>query len=706
MPGILDKVRGLIFGPSQDNLQADQPRELIDLTGKRKRRSDEDSPDSYKRRRLEMNQGKNDDIHVLSSHDDSYSERVMTPIRRFFGWISGTPSKNSASPRNYRVRQREVGESVTVDLTGEKSVDDAQDDIKLRTPLTKKDLNEEIVLVGEKKPVETIQVSLVGTEAEIQLLKVVNPVIDLTEDGRTSGQATRKSALDSFKFTATNFKDSAKPFAKRLRLTTMREKEIERERNKPANLTQTMKSGRKPHRSMYSKFFFPKSPPRRIGAGVNHCIDALGLQNYANLLNKNNCGMGRGMGISRLGRQTDYSSLFGSLNQKSSFFSPTPDVSVITERAGVSQVDGRPKIPSFSTPKLSPKSFPFAPHSAPPFHSLPSPLHIISQPTDESTPLPKVGRKLSSLEEENKIKEVYSPGFIKGLHERYGIKQRSLERKIREEEARKKYHEDENKKMYEDDVEERINRYLKLTSAVLPEDADEDEDEEEDTTLPDLTPEIMEVINSAFSARGSQQLIEAYRIPITGKDISTLKGLSWLNDEIINFYMQMIVARGGTEKYDKVYAFSTFMYSTYKDNGYNKIRRWTKKVDLFSYDIVLIPVHLGMHWCLATIDVKKKSVNYYDSMGGNNQQCVDLLFKYLKEEHMDKKKVEFDSTGWDSCILKDIPQQMNGSDCGMFACKFAEYISRRARISFTQENMPYFRRRMVYEIVKNDLMKP
>jgi len=26
-------------------------------------------------------------------------------------------------------------------------------------------------------------------------------------------------------------------------------------------------------------------------------------------------------------------------------------------------------------------------------------------------------------------------------------------------------------------------------------------------------------------------------------------------------------------------------------------------------------------------------------MGGNNQQCLDLLFKYLKEEHQDKKKV-------------------------------------------------------------------
>lgn len=54
--------------------------------------------------------------------------------------------------------------------------------------------------------------------------------------------------------------------------------------------------------------------------------------------------------------------------------------------------------------------------------------------------------------------------------------------------------------------------------------------------------------------------------------------------------------------------------------------------------------------------------------------------------------------------FQDIPQQMNGSDCGMFSCKFAEYLSRNASITFTQEHMPYFRRRMVYEIVTQRLM--
>ena len=33
-------------------------------------------------------------------------------------------------------------------------------------------------------------------------------------------------------------------------------------------------------------------------------------------------------------------------------------------------------------------------------------------------------------------------------------------------------------------------------------------------------------------------------------------------------------------------------------------------------------------------------------------------------------------TSWKLECAEDIPQQDNGSDCGMFICKFAEYISR------------------------------
>lgn len=33
---------------------------------------------------------------------------------------------------------------------------------------------------------------------------------------------------------------------------------------------------------------------------------------------------------------------------------------------------------------------------------------------------------------------------------------------------------------------------------------------------------------------------------------------------------------------------------------------------------------------------------------------------------------------------QEIPQQMNGSDCGMFTCKYADYITKDKSITFTQ----------------------
>eukprot|EP00064_Thunnus_orientalis_P000837 superscaffoldBa00000048_g838 len=55
-------------------------------------------------------------------------------------------------------------------------------------------------------------------------------------------------------------------------------------------------------------------------------------------------------------------------------------------------------------------------------------------------------------------------------------------------------------------------------------------------------------------------------------------------------------------------------------------------------------------------------------------------------------------------LTEEIPQQMNGSDCGMFTCKYADYITKDKSITFTQKHMPYFRRRMVWEIVNHKLL--
>ena len=58
---------------------------------------------------------------------------------------------------------------------------------------------------------------------------------------------------------------------------------------------------------------------------------------------------------------------------------------------------------------------------------------------------------------------------------------------------------------------------------------------------------------------------------------------------------------------------------------------------------------------------------------------------YIRDEHLDKKKQSLDLTQWNALHVQDIPQQMNGSDCGMFTCKYAEFISRgKNTFSFNQ----------------------
>lgn len=96
----------------------------------------------------------------------------------------------------------------------------------------------------------------------------------------------------------------------------------------------------------------------------------------------------------------------------------------------------------------------------------------------------------------------------------------------------------------------------------------------------------------------NEYLVETSIGRITRGDIATLGQQNWLNDEIINIYFHMIADRskkGGPN----IHSFNSFFYSKLIKTGHASLRRWTKKVDLFTMDMILVPVHLGMHWCLA-----------------------------------------------------------------------------------------------------------
>ncbi|KAJ1729551.1 SUMO1 sentrin specific peptidase 1 [Coemansia biformis] len=194
-------------------------------------------------------------------------------------------------------------------------------------------------------------------------------------------------------------------------------------------------------------------------------------------------------------------------------------------------------------------------------------------------------------------------------------------------------------------------------------------------------------------------VVELNNVPVTAHDMATLQDGKWLNDEVINFYMQLIMDRSAkTPALPRVHAFNTFFYSTLCESGYARVRRWTRRTKLFEKDLVIVPVHLGVHWCCAVIDLRQKSIVYYDALLGDDPGCLQTLMGYIRDESRDKCGADIDESEWTLRCDKRIPRQQNGYDCGVFAVMFAEYASRDAPFQFSQENCPFLRRRVTYEI--------
>ncbi|XP_054061301.1 sentrin-specific protease 2-like [Rissa tridactyla] len=215
-----------------------------------------------------------------------------------------------------------------------------------------------------------------------------------------------------------------------------------------------------------------------------------------------------------------------------------------------------------------------------------------------------------------------------------------------------------------------------------------------------------EVVAALGKGEPEEIMSSAFNLKVTREDIHTLRNGCWLNDEVINFYMGLVMERSKKAGYPSVHAFSSLFYEKLASGGYRTVRRLTRRVDVFHKDVILVPINLSLHWALAVIDTRKKTVKYYDSLGQGGDKICETLLKYLQEESREKRHVKLNVSEWTVHSMEphEIPQQSNGSDCGVFTCKYADYISREKPLTFTQIHMPYFRERMVCEILHQELL--
>lgn len=221
------------------------------------------------------------------------------------------------------------------------------------------------------------------------------------------------------------------------------------------------------------------------------------------------------------------------------------------------------------------------------------------------------------------------------------------------------------------------------------------------TVVTPLTNDQLRIVEQYWRAgRASKHIVSAFSIDITTKDLLTLADCQWLNDNIIDFYLNLV-----TELADLVYCWTTHFFSTLKKNGYKGVARWAKrrKINVTELNTIVVPINsMNTHWSVAVIDNVEKTISYYDSLSsGGNLHAIQLLEQYMLSE-ADRLNVPAQKYSLQPSMKT--PQQQNGYDCGVFTCTVSKYIAQNTPLIFSQKDMHTIRRRMAYEIITKSLL--
>ncbi|KAJ5365837.1 Peptidase C48 SUMO/Sentrin/Ubl1 [Penicillium concentricum] len=98
---------------------------------------------------------------------------------------------------------------------------------------------------------------------------------------------------------------------------------------------------------------------------------------------------------------------------------------------------------------------------------------------------------------------------------------------------------------------------------------------------------------------------------VTLNDRERLLRDDFLNDNLIALYMRFLqdhLERTNKEAAKRIYFFNTYFFATLTntprgDRGinYSGVEKWTRNVDLFSYDYIVVPINESAHWYVAII---------------------------------------------------------------------------------------------------------
>lgn len=237
------------------------------------------------------------------------------------------------------------------------------------------------------------------------------------------------------------------------------------------------------------------------------------------------------------------------------------------------------------------------------------------------------------------------------------------------------------------------------------------------------------------------------RITLTEEDLACLDAGEFLNDVIIDFYLKFLLLEGvsGTVAQGS-HVFSSFFYKQLsrrraagescapsvpdRHTRHQRVRTWTRHVDIFTKDFLFVPVNQEAHWflvvvcfpgledvrieefpgraaggaerageleprtqqppqcsllgCQRTTVTKRPCILVMDSLKLSNHDDVCRLIRdYLQVEWEVRRKTPrlFTPDNMRSCSCR-VPQQDNSSDCGLYLLQYAESFLQNPVVHF------------------------
>lgn len=222
-----------------------------------------------------------------------------------------------------------------------------------------------------------------------------------------------------------------------------------------------------------------------------------------------------------------------------------------------------------------------------------------------------------------------------------------------------------------------------------------------------------DVLAISMAKRDDEPLATTLRgAKLTKMDLMTCyKPMAWLNDEIINGYLELIVAylrrisgNTGRNQKPRYHAFSTFFFSNLRQKGYAGVAKWATRAKiggegLLNVDTVFIPVHNSAHWTLMVVKPSIRTIEHFDSLGSLSPAYVALAKGWLRGElgqlYVDEE--------W-SVLPSISPQQDNGSDCGVFLLSTAKSVAVGLEpLSYGATDISLLRQKIVAELMHGGL---